>query len=51
MLFVLPHFIGTKIRKKLVHHSLEKAKNLDCNSVTLLVDLNATAFYENQGFL
>ena len=50
MLFVLPDFIGRKIGKQLLYHSFEKAKKLGCNSMTLLADPNAVAFYESQGF-
>ncbi len=50
VLFVLPDFIGRKIGKQLVYHSFEKAKRLGCNSMTLLADPNAVAFYESRGF-
>ena len=50
MLFVLPDFIGRKIGKQLLYHSFEKAKDLGCNSMTLLADPNAVAFYESRGF-
>ncbi|MDG1529238.1 MAG: GNAT family N-acetyltransferase [Polaribacter sp.] len=50
MLFVLPDFIGIQIGKQLLHHSFEKGMELNCDSMTLLADPNALAFYESQGF-
>lgn len=50
MLFVLPDFIGRKIGKQLLHHSFEKGKEFNCDSMTLLADPNAVTFYESQKF-
>tara|TARA_R110001592_G_scaffold3501_4_gene19548 strand:- start:252 stop:704 length:453 start_codon:yes stop_codon:yes gene_type:complete len=49
-LFVLPDFIGKGIGNQLIHHAFMKAKNLNCNQVTLLADPNAVSFYEYRGF-
>lgn len=49
-LFVLPDFIGKGIGNRLIHHAFEKAKNLNCNQVTLLADPHAVLFYESKGF-
>lgn len=50
MLFVLPKFIGKGIGKKLLTHAIEKANSFKVNSITLLADPNAVAFYKSQGF-
>jgi GNAT superfamily N-acetyltransferase len=49
-LFVLPSFIGKGIGSQLINHAFKKAKNLNCNLVTLLADPHAVPFYESKGF-
>ena len=51
MLFVLPEFIGKGIGKNLLLHALEKARELNTVSITLLADPNAMSFYKSQGFV
>ena len=49
-LFVLPVFIGEGIGNQLIQHAFLKAKELNCNKVTLLADPNAVTFYGSKGF-
>ncbi len=50
MLFILPEFIGQRIGKKLLQHSIKKSKELKADTMTLLADPNAVDFYKSQGF-
>ena len=50
MLFVLPEFIGKGIGKRLLDHSIQKARELNISFMTLLADPNAVPFYASQGF-
>jgi N-acetylglutamate synthase-like GNAT family acetyltransferase len=49
-LFVLPDFIGQGIGSQLIHHSFQKAIELNCKKVIVLADPNAVSFYGNKGF-
>lgn len=50
-LFVHPDTIGQKIGKQLLAHAVQKAHMLHLESMTLLADPNAQAFYKSQGFI
>ncbi|CAM1351307.1 GNAT family N-acetyltransferase [Tenacibaculum insulae] len=50
MLFILPEFIGKGIGKKLLLHAFKESQRLNTNTITLLADPNAIAFYKSQGF-
>ena len=50
MLFILPEFIRKGIGKKLLLHAFKESQKLNTNTITLLADPNAVAFYKSQGF-
>lgn len=50
-LFVIPSFIGKGIGSQLLNDAFKKAKNLNCNQVTLIADPHAVSFYESKGFI
>ena len=50
-LFVLPNFIGKGIGSKLLNHAITFAKDLQCNTMSLLADPNAVPFYASKQFV
>lgn len=49
-LFVLPAYIGQGYGGQLLNHAIQKAKELSTQSIKVLSDPNAEAFYESYGF-